>query len=126
MNLSDCQFSETKAELAIAVNKIIIDYGHILGHGWKCLLEIIAKIKDLRSLQAIVETFLDKIDVYIMDVIDIINSIERSIVDNNQKYQCLTLIWAIGDHGHKYQQEKVMHRIYELLLIPDEMFVLGT
>ena len=43
--------------------------------GWKCILDVIAKIKDLKSLQSVVETFLDKIDPYIMDVIEIVDEI---------------------------------------------------
>jgi hypothetical protein len=36
-----------------------------------------------------------------METINIIDEVERSLQDMNQKYLCLTLIWAIGDHCHK-------------------------
>jgi hypothetical protein len=102
VNLAGCQFVEIRAELAVAVNKIIIDYGHILESGWTSILEIVKKTKDIKSLQAIVETYLDKIHDNIMQTIHIIDEVERSLQDMNQKYLCLTLIWAIGDHCHKH------------------------
>ena len=57
----------------MAVNKIIIDYGHILDNGWTSILEIVKKTKDIKSLQAIVETYLDKINDNIMQTINIID-----------------------------------------------------
>jgi len=60
-------------ELAVAVNKIIIDYGHILESGWESILEIVKRTKDIKSLQAIVETYLDKISENIMETIRIID-----------------------------------------------------
>ena len=57
---------------------------------------------------------------------DIIDSIERGLADSNQKYLCLTLIWAMGDHAHRHQHSEVMRKIYALLLQPEEMFTLGT
>jgi hypothetical protein len=59
--LSDSPFLEVKAEVSAAVTKIVIDYGHIINKGWSTLLEIVKKLNDLTALQAIVETYLDKI-----------------------------------------------------------------
>jgi hypothetical protein len=75
VNLAGCQFLEIRAELAVAVNKIIIDYGHILENGWTSILEIVKKTKDIKSLQAIVETYLDKIHDNIMQTINIIDEV---------------------------------------------------
>ncbi len=38
----------------VAVNKVIIDYGHTLTVGWAYILEIIAKTRDQKSLDAII------------------------------------------------------------------------
>ena len=46
----------------MAVGKLIIDYGHIMSHGWTALLDVVKKLKDLAALQAIVDTYLDKIE----------------------------------------------------------------
>ena len=124
--MANSPFSEIKNELAVAVGKLVIDYGHIMTHGWKNILSAVRKLQDLTSLQAIIETFLDKINPYILDVIDIIDQVERSLSDPNQKYLCLTLIWGIGDHAHRQGQSNILRRIYALLLQPEEMFVLGT
>ena len=83
-------------------------------------------MQDLASLQAIVETFMDKISFYILEVINIIDKVERSLTDSNQKYLCLTLIWTIGDYSHRHQLSHIQRKIYALLLQPEEMFVLGT
>lgn len=48
-------------------------------NGWKCIMEIVKKTNDLKSLQAIVETFLEKVHDYIMDVIVIVDAIERKL-----------------------------------------------
>lgn len=48
-------------------------------NGWKCILEIVAKTNDLKSLQTIVETFLEKVPNYIMNVLLIVDSIERKL-----------------------------------------------
>jgi hypothetical protein len=44
-----------------------------MSNGWKCILEIVEKLRDLTSLQAIIETFLDKINSFVMVVISIID-----------------------------------------------------
>lgn len=50
-----------KIELALAVDKLVIDYGHIMGAGWGGLLLVVRSLGDMTALQAIVETYLDKI-----------------------------------------------------------------
>ena len=55
--------------MIVALNKIIIDYGHILSHGWESILHVVSNMRDLKSLQSIVETFLDKVDKKIMDIL---------------------------------------------------------
>lgn len=64
-HLSVSPFNEIRNELAVSVGKLVIDYGHIMTHGWRTILGITRKLQDLTSLQAIVETFLDKINPYI-------------------------------------------------------------
>lgn len=59
--LADSPFAEVRSELSVAVSKLVIDYGHIMNKGWSTLLEIVKKLNDLTALQAIVETYLDKI-----------------------------------------------------------------
>jgi hypothetical protein len=125
-NLSASPFNEIRSELAVSVGKLVIDYGHIMTHGWRTILGVARRLQDLTSLQAIVETFLDKINPYILEAIEIIDEVERSLSDSNQKYLCLTLIWGIGDYAHRHNQPEVMRKIYALLLQPEEMFVLGT
>lgn len=39
-----------------------------------------------------------------MEAINIIDEVERSLTDMNQKYLCLTQIWSIGDYCHKTEQ----------------------
>ena len=48
-------------ELSNAVSKLVIDYGHIMSNGWTALLSVVKKLNDLTALQAIVDTYLDKI-----------------------------------------------------------------
>ena len=108
------------------MNKLIIDYGHIMTNGWKCILEIVKKTNDLKSLQAIVETFLEKVHDNIMEILTVVDNVERKLVDTNQKFLCLTMIWAIGDYAHKNKEAEVLKKIYEILLVPEEMFNLGT
>ena len=96
----------------IAVNKLIIDYGHIMTNGWKCILEIVAKTNDLKSLQTIVETFLQKVNNNIMSVLLIVDNIERKLEDTNQKYLCLTMIWSIADYSSKIEQPEILRKIY--------------
>jgi hypothetical protein len=60
--LADSPFAEVKSELSAAVTKLVIDYGHIIDKGWSTLLDIVKKLNDLTALQAIVETYLDKIE----------------------------------------------------------------
>lgn len=36
------------------------------------------------------------------------------------------MIWSIGDYAHKNSQNEVLQKIYEILLVPEEMFNLGT
>ena len=69
--------------------------------GWSTLLGVVRKLNDLTALQAIVDTYLDKIEDQIEETIDAIDKVERSLSDPNQKYLCLTLIWAIGDHAFR-------------------------
>ncbi len=53
-NLSASPFPEIKSELAISVSKLVIDYGHIMTHGWRTILGVARRLQDLTSLQAIV------------------------------------------------------------------------
>lgn len=84
------------------------------------------KLNDLTALQAIVETYLDKIEGQIEEMVDTIDKVERSLSEPNQKYLCLTLIWTIGDHAFRKQMSALLRKIYSLLLQPEEMFALGT
>jgi hypothetical protein len=43
-----------RVELGLAVVKLVIDYGHIMGAGWGALLGVVRKLGDLTALQAIV------------------------------------------------------------------------
>lgn len=95
-------------------------------HGWKCILEVVSKTNDLKSLQTIVETFLEKVNDSMMNVLLIVDNIERKLEDTNQKYLCLTMIWSIADYSSKIEQRDVLRKIYEILLKPEEMFNLGT
>lgn len=70
-------------------------------NGWKNIMDIVKKIMDIKALQAIVQTFLEKVHIYIMDVIVCVDNIQRKIYDTNQKYLCLTMIWAIADYASK-------------------------
>ena len=88
-------------ELSNAVSKLVIDYGHIMSKGWTALLTVVKKLNDLTALQAIVDTYLDKIEGQIDEMVDAIDNVERNLSDPNQKYLCLTLIWAIGDHAYR-------------------------
>ena len=107
-----------RQELSTAVNKLIIEYGHIMTHGWRSILFIVKKLGDLHSLQAIVETFLERVSPFLEEVVDIIDKVERSLADPNQKYLCLTLIWQMGDHAHRHSHSQVQRKIYALLLQP--------
>ena len=51
----------------------MIDYGHIMTHGWRTILGVARRLQDLTTLQAIVETFLEKINPYILETIQIID-----------------------------------------------------
>lgn len=124
--LADSPFAEIKTELSNAVSKLVIDYGHIMARGWMALLEVVRKLKDLTALQAIVDTYLDKIEGHIDEMVDTIDQVERSLADPNQKYLCLTLIWSIGDHAYRKEMLPLLRKIYSLLLQPEEMFALGT
>lgn len=119
VSLAGCEFEEIKKELAVGVNKMIIDYGHMLFSGWKSILQIVKKLKDIKCLQAIVETYMDKIQANIMETISIIDEVERGLDDMNQKYLCLTLIWTIGDHCHKKGESEALRKIYGMLLQPE-------
>lgn len=61
-----------------------------------------------------------------MNVLMVVDRIERRLEDTNQKYLCLTMIWSIADFSSKTQQPLVLRKIYEILLSPTEMFYLGT
>ena len=61
-----------------------------------------------------------------MDVVISVDTIERKLVDTNQKYLCLTMIWAIADYARKNEMFEVLKKIYHVLLVPEEMFNLGT
>jgi uncharacterized protein YydD (DUF2326 family) len=110
----------------MAVNKLIIDYGHIMTTGWTSIMYIVRKTNHLRSLQVIVETFLDKVSDDIANVIQCVNQVERTVADTNQKYLCLTMIWAIADYAGKNKQPDNLKQIYSMLLVPDLMFTLET
>lgn len=124
--LAESPFAEVRAELSNGVNKLVIDYGHIMCRGWTDLLVVVKKLNDLTTLQAIVDTYLDKIEGQIDEMVDAIDKVERSLVDPNQKYLCLTLIWSIGDHAYRKEMLPLLRKIYTLLLQPEEMFALGT
>ena len=124
--LAQSPFAEVRTQLSNAVSKLVIDYGHIMCNGWTELLTVVKKLNDLTALQAIVDTYLDKIEGQIDDVVDAIDKVERSLSDPNQKYLCLTLIWAIGDHAFRKEMHPLLRKIYSLLLQPEEMFALGT
>ena len=47
-------FNEVRSELALAVDKLVIDYGHIMGSGWGGLLIVVESLGDMTALQAIV------------------------------------------------------------------------
>ena len=64
-NLAGSPFPEVRSELSTAVNKLVIDYGHIMSHGWRTILSVVKKLGDLQSLQAIVETFLERISPFL-------------------------------------------------------------
>lgn len=53
-----------------------------------------------------------------MDVIVSVDTIERKLVDTNQKYLCLTMIWSIADYARKNEQLDVLKKIYHILLVP--------
>jgi hypothetical protein len=89
-------------------------------------MQIVKKTNDLKSLQVIVETFLEKVHDNIMDVLLCVDEIERKLQDTNQKDLCLTMIWSIADYARKNNQLDVMKKIYEILLVPEEMFNLDT
>jgi hypothetical protein len=110
----------------MAVSKLVIDYGHIMGRGWTALLAVVKKLRDLAALQAIVDTYLDKIEEQIDEMVDAIDSVERNLTEPNQKYLCLTLIWSIGDHAFRKDNLPLLRKLYSLLLQPEEMFALGT
>ena len=59
--LAESPFVEVRTELSNAVSKLVIDYGHIMSNGWTALLSVVKKLNDLTALQAIVDTYLDKI-----------------------------------------------------------------
>lgn len=101
LNLVKCKFPELKEQIIVALNKIVNDYGHVLTEGWGCIFQIIREIGDFKSMQVIVDTFLDRVDNYIDTVVEIIHQFKSSLVDSNQKYLCLTFLWTIGDHSHK-------------------------
>lgn len=61
-----------------------------------------------------------------MDVIVIVDAIERKLSETNQKYLCLTMIWSIADYARKNEQLDALKKIYEILLVPEEMFNLST
>ena len=61
-----------------------------------------------------------------MDVIVIVDAIERKLSEANQKYLCLTMIWSIADYARKNEQLDALKKIYEILLVPEEMFNLST
>lgn len=63
---------------------------------------------------------------HIMDVIVIVDAIERKLSETNQKYLCLTMIWSIADYARKNEQLDALKKIYEILLVPEEMFNLST
>lgn len=57
------------------MNKLVIDYGHIVCRGWTDLLVVVKKLNDLTTLQAIVDTYLDKIESHIDDMVDTIDKV---------------------------------------------------
>lgn len=65
------------------------------------------------------ETYLDKIEGQIEEMVDAIDKVERSLTEPNQKYLCLTLIWTIGDHAYRKKMGPLLRKIYALLLQPE-------
>ena len=57
------------------MNKLVIDYGHIVCRGWTDLLVVVKKLNDLTTLQAIVDTYLAKIHSHIDDMVDTIDKV---------------------------------------------------
>lgn len=47
-----------------------------------------------------------------MDVIVIVDAIERKLSETNQKYLCLTMIWSIADYARKNEQLDALKKIY--------------
>lgn len=123
LNLVKCKFPELKEQIVVALNKIVIDYGHVLHHGWSCLLEIIKEIGDFKSMQVIIDTFLEQVDPYMESVVEIVEQFKASLTDPNQKYLCLTFLWTIGDHTHRQNKLQLLEKIFALLLEPEYPFV---
>jgi hypothetical protein len=59
-------------------------------------------------------------------VVEAIDDVERGLSEPNQKYLCLTLIWAVGDHAYRKHLKGLLRKIYALLLKPESTFSLGT
>ena len=47
-----------------------------------------------------------------MNVLLIVDNIERKLEDTNQKYLCLTMIWSIADYSSKIEQPEILRKIY--------------
>ena len=73
INLVRCNFPELKEQIAQSLNKILIDYGHMLEEGWLCILEIIKDVRDFKSIQVIIETFLDRLNPHLETLVDIVH-----------------------------------------------------
>ena len=105
------------------MNKILIDYGHVLDEGWICILEIIRDVGDFKSIQVIIETFLDRLNIHLEMLVDIVHQFKKGLTDPNQKYLCLTFLWNIGDYACTIGKVSLLEKIFGILLEPEHPFV---
>lgn len=87
------------------------------------MLEIIKEIGDFKSMQVVIDTFLERVDPYAEMVVEIVHQFKTTLIDPNQKYLCLTILWTIGDHSHKVKKLELLERIFGILLEPEYPFV---
>lgn len=111
-----CNFPELKEQISQSLNKILIDYGHILDEGWIYILEIIRDVGDFKSIQVIIETFVDRLNVHLPMLVDIVHEFKKNLKDPNQKYLCLTFLWNIGDYSCTIGKVSLLEKIFTILL----------
>ena len=86
-------------------------------------MEIIRDINDFKSIQVIIETFLDKLNIHLELLVTIVHEFKKSLKDPNQKYLCLTFLWNIGDYACTINQISILEKIFGILLEPEYPFV---